>query len=129
MGAVDLAEHAREKKAKAAEEAIKPKPGEEAPKEQVEVAVVIFKRSNGQWVMGHDLAQAQKIQPQRIPTHDDIIGAFAIIQSQMVAQMTATLAAQATTQMQAQMAQAMASGQLPPDLLAQVEAERIRTGR
>jgi hypothetical protein len=125
MPAVDLAARRREQSARAQAE---PQPADdsaedETPREKVEVAVVIFKRANGQWVMNHDLTVADKIAPVRTPTHDDITGAFAIIGQQMMAQQVATMSAQATVQMQMQAAQAMASGQLPPDLQAQLDAE------
>jgi hypothetical protein len=126
MPAVDLAARKREQSARAQAE---PQPVEdtEDAKELVEVAVVIFKRGNGQWVMNHDLSVASKINPQRVPTHDDITGAFAIIGQQMQAQQFATMAAQATVQMQMQAAQAMASGQLDPAAMQQFDAT-LRNG-
>src|ERR1700691_1967308 len=109
-GAIDLGERAREReRVEAAKPGTPDKDGTNTELEPVEVAVIIFKRGNGQWVMGHDLSVAQKIAPVRIPTHDDIIGAFAIIGSQMQSQMTATMSAQALVQLQ-QQAMQMAGG-------------------
>lgn len=69
--------------------------------------VVYQKRENGQYVLTHDLNAPVKADRQ--PTHDEVYGAMAIIQKDLVGQQYAQMGAQAIHQLNTMMAQALGS--------------------